>query len=612
MLENITANRVLVVGSWAKEEITVEHIKRTSPAEVHAFLDIANPGIIEKADSHRIGNSSNPDEVIDYALEQECDLVLVTTAAPLEHGLADALEEADITGFAPPREAARLEWDKSYARQLLRTAWPAAVPRFEVCEDSESAFRISEELDWQVAVKPIGLTEGLGVKVYGDQLQDPDAVRHYIDAVLEEGIGGRHRVLIEECLIGEEFTLQALVDGERMVPTPAIQDFKKLLPGERGPNTASMGSYAASGRLLPFLTQSHYDEAVEVMRATLRAVYDSTGVVCRGFLYGQFMVTRDGVKLIEYNFRPGDPEWLNTLATLETPLLDVVAELLRGGEPQAEFRDEASVVKYLVPERYPEELDQVLDVQFDVEALTDMGVDVYYSAGLDAEERLNVGSERGLCLLACAASIEQSHQMIEKAIDEIDGPFAHRPDIGSAALLRSKKQRVERLLEEAVEFRRCRQEDASAVHRFVASCPPLEAYPLHQYKILLRYFGSCSFVAERDSDIAAFEMGLPSERDPGTYFLWQIGVAAHFRGQGLAGRLLSHIEGELCEAGFERIEVTIDPDNTPSLRAFEKAGYRNISTEEDATVEKQGHQAVRDYYGPGRHFVLLSKSLRRD
>lgn len=159
-------------------------------------------------------------------------------------------------------------------------------------------------------------------------------------------------------------------------------------------------------------------------------------------------------------------------------------------------------------------------------------------------------------------------------------------------------------------FRQCRQEDAAAVHQFVASCPPLEAYPLHQYKILLRYFGNCSFLAEKDGRIAAFEMGLPSHHHTGTYFLWQIGVANEFRGEGLAGRLLGHIERELHKAGFERIEVTIDPENPSSLRAFEKSGYLNISSEEGDTVEKEGQRAVRDYYGPGRHFVLLSKDLR--
>jgi len=606
---NSSTRRVLVVGSWAKEEITIEHLQKTSPVEVFAFLDVANPGIMERAAGYRIGNSSNPDEVLAFAADEDCDLVLVTTAAPLQHGLADRLQEAGISAFAPPREAARLEWDKAFARNLLADCRPSALPRFRICDDVEDACRFSKELDWNIAVKPSGLTEGLGVKVFGDQLESPLDVGSYITEVLERGIGGRHQVLIEERLIGEEFTLQALVDGQRLAPTPAVQDFKKLLPGERGPNTASMGSYAANGRLLPFLVGEQYDEAIEIMRATLAAVEKRTGVSCRGFLYGQFMLTAHGLKLIEYNFRPGDPEWMNTLGTLATPLLDAVTELLQGQEPALEFRDEASVVKYIVPEEYPEKLDEILEARFDRQGLLDLGVHTYYSGGLDEQDRLNVGSERGVALLACAPSVERAHEKIEQAIDRIDGRFFHRQDIGSASLLRSKKSRVDDLLGAGREFRLAREEDAESVHDFAAGCPPLEAYPLHQYKILLRYFGGCSFLASRGGRIEAFEMGLPSHSHPGTYFLWQIGVAPESRGKRLAGRLLEHVEAEVRKMGYERIEVTVDPMNVPSIRLFEAAAYQNISRREGESIEAEGRNAVRDHYGPDRHFLLFEKSL---
>jgi phosphoribosylamine--glycine ligase len=600
--------RLLLVGSWAKEEITVEHLQATSEAEVYAFLDVPNPGILERADGCRVGRTGDVDAVADYAEELGCELVLVTTAAPLAAGLADRLEERDLRAFAPHREAARLEWDKAFARRRVAESSPEALPRFEVFDEAGEATAFAADLGWQVAVKPLGLTEGLGVRVAGDQLSGAEAVRDYIGEVLREGIGGRSQVLVEERLQGVEFALQALVDGERLAAFPAVADFKKLLPGDRGPNTASMGSWAAAGPLLPFMTREHYDEGVAVLRRTLEAMA-AAGTPCRGFLYGQFMITAAGLKLIEYNFRPGDPEWINTLAVLETPLLSAIDALAAGEEPELVCRAQASVVEYLVPEGYPEKLHQQLDLRFDRRRLADRGVRVYFSAGRGDSGRLEVGTERGIALLATAATIEQAHAELEEAVAGIDGEFFHRGDIGCAAQVRSKVERTARLALPRQCLRPASEDDFLAVCDLAAGCPPLEAYPAHQVKILLRYHGDVCFVAETDGEIDAFEMGFGSSRRPGTYFLWQIGVAPGRQGTGLGRRLLTHVEREVARRGWRRIEVTVDPENHPSRKLFEAMGYRNISRREGETVEVAGQIAVRDYYSPGRHFLLFEKEL---
>lgn len=156
-------------------------------------------------------------------------------------------------------------------------------------------------------------------------------------------------------------------------------------------------------------------------------------------------------------------------------------------------------------------------------------------------------------------------------------------------------------------IRRATQEDFLKVHKFISGCPPMENYPEHVYKIILRYFGDCCFVAEENGQIIGFAMGIVPQSFPGTYFLWQIGITPSRQGQGIGGKLVREVENELKKLEFKRIEVTIDPVNLPSQKLFEKMGYQNISERVGKTIEVEGNLAVQDYYKPGRHFMVYEK-----
>jgi phosphoribosylamine--glycine ligase len=294
----------------------------------------------------------------------------------------------------------------------------------------------AEKLDWKVVVKPIGLTEGLGVKIFGDQLKNQDDVVNYIHKVFDKKIGGDGKVLIEEKLQGDEFTIQCFVYGKHIISTPAVKDFKRLLPGDKGPNTASMGSYSDNGFLLPFMEQEDYLKAVNIIMKTLNVFNKETGEDCKGFLYGQFMKTKDGLKLIEYNFRPGDPEWLNTLLVMDDSLIDVIKYLMDEVQKPVNFENKATVCKYIVPEGYPKIMNQVLDVKFDSKKINELGVNIYYSSGLDNQGKLRVGCERGIAFISKEDSILKANEQIEKAISMIDGDFHYREDIGSEGMIK--------------------------------------------------------------------------------------------------------------------------------------------------------------------------------
>lgn len=599
--------RVLVVGSWAKEHATVVHLQAHDLVEVDVAMEIPNPALLELATESLVTGANPVTEILAFAEQRQPDWVLITTAAPLRAGLADRLEEAGFAVFGASRSASRLEWDKAFARELAQRWCPDVVPRFATFEDAATADAWAADHGWQIAVKPLGLTEGLGVRVAGDQLHGPAEVSTAIGEVLAaDGV-----VLLEERLLGPELAVQALVDGPLMVPTPPVRDFKKLLDGDTGPNTASMGSWTCADGSLPFLGPGEVDRAAEVMRELVAGLQEELGARYRGVLYGQFMCTRDGLRLIELNARPGDPEWLNTLAILDSSLLDAIAALRRGELPAPVWRNQATVVKYLVPLGYPAQLELDLSIEIERSSLDRHQVEGFLSGGLGDNGALQVGSERGVALRATAASVVDAHLRVESAIAEIGGDFHHRSDIGSAVQIREHHHVTP---PDAITLRPARERDAAAVTALAASCPPLDGYQLHQYSIFLRHFGDWCWVSDRDNEgethaLAGYVVAMPTTTSPDTVFLWEIAVDPALRGESLAQQLVAQVETRARERGFARVELTVDPTNAPSLRLFERLAYRNVSRREGAVLEVAGQPAARDYYGQGRHFVVLEKQL---
>lgn len=610
MTKTFHAKRILVIGSWAKEEITIENIKKKKGLEVYAYIDTPNPGIIARADGYRLGSLYQVDDIVEYARQCRADLTIVTTAAPLAAGLVNRLEEKKMPVFGPTKEAARLEWDKAFTRELLEKHIPQAIPRFKVCKSIDEAVEFAKELDWQVAVKPTGLTDGLGVKVAGIQLDGQTEIIDYIKEIHENEISGNSRVIVEEKMTGEEFTIQCLVYKDMFIPTPAVQDFKKRDNGEKGPNTASMGSYSDASHLLPFMNNDDYEQAVRIVKKTLSAFKKETDEWCNGILYGQFMLCADGVKLVEYNFRPGDPEWMNTVSILQDNLAPILEKMITGQTTAPNFLRWATVCKYIVPPAYPYKMNEPLDVSLDSEALEKLGVKWYWSCGQDRDGKITVGTERGIALLAQGKTIDDANRKIEKAVAAIDGDFYYRSDVGSREIIKSKIDHIYGNCNAEITTRTGNQEDFLPVHNFVSACPPLENYAEHVYKILLRNFGDTCFIAEARNRIVGWVLGFFSQtHDIPTYFLWQIGVAPFMQGFGIGKQLLADAEHALIEKGCKRIELTIDPVNTPSQKLFEALGYRNISDSENQTVTVAGNTAVKDFYRPNRHFMLYEKIL---
>jgi len=282
-------------------------------------------------------------------------------------------------------------------------------------------------------VKADGLTGGKGVKVAGDHLHSHTEALIYAQELLDNA----GQFVVEEKLIGEEFSLMSFSDGETLRHMPPVQDHKRAYEGDTGPNTGGMGSYSGENGKLPFLTQTDIEQAQEINVQTVAALMTAFEIPYQGILYGGFIAVENGVKLIEYNARFGDPEAMNVLSLLETDLLAVCQGITSQTLDQLEVRfgKQATVCKYAVPEGYPTQ--PVKGQIIDVSKVTTPDQLYYASVEADGETLKEAGS-RTVAVVGMAEDLATAERQAEKMVSAIAGPLFHRKDIGTADLIQRR------------------------------------------------------------------------------------------------------------------------------------------------------------------------------
>ncbi len=226
--------RILVVGGGGREHAITRALSCNSDVRIFSVMARRNPGIARLSESVLIGRETDVSKITQFATECGVESAVIGPEAPLEAGIVDMLEGAGIPCMGPNRIAARLETDKSFCREMMERDGIAGCPKYRVFHDSAAAREFIEAYDGDLAIKPIGLTGGKGVRIMGEHVDTRGAVEY------AESLGGD--LIVEERLIGEEFTLQAFVDGTHLVPMPLVQDHKRAYEGDMGPNTGGMGS----------------------------------------------------------------------------------------------------------------------------------------------------------------------------------------------------------------------------------------------------------------------------------------------------------------------------------------------------------------------------------
>ncbi|SDK20742.1 phosphoribosylamine--glycine ligase [Natronorubrum texcoconense] len=422
---------VLLIGGGGREHAIARALE-DSEADLYACAGNRNPGIARIATEFETLETTNPKAVVEYAEDVDATIAVIGPEAPLEAGVADELEAAGVYPFGPKEADARIETDKAFQRRFMEEHDIPGCPDFETFDDMEAACDFIDDYDGDLVIKPAGLTGGKGVKVIGDQVT-PEEGKAYIRE------SDYDRIVLEERLIGEEITIQALVANGGFETAPAVQDHKRAYEGDEGPNTGGMGSYSDVTNELPFMTEADYEEGVSIIEATVDALDDY-----RGILYGQFMLTSEGPKVIEFNARFGDPEAMNTLPVLETDFLDVLTAA-RDGEapPELEFAEQATVCKYAVPEGYPTDPEAGAKVQVDEESAGDALL--YYASVDERDDGIYTTTSRSFAVVGLAESITDAEEIAEDALAVAGDEGLHmRHDIGKPDLV---QQRIDHMNE---------------------------------------------------------------------------------------------------------------------------------------------------------------------
>lgn len=430
--------KIAAIGKSSRLHAIAKSLKasRHSP-DVFLLSDVDNPGL--RADAEVVvGSSEIEKDVSAFVQKVRPDLVVVGPEEPLAAGIVDMLRALDIRCVGPLRTLARLESSKAFTRQLLEKYGIPGNPEFRIFKSIDGVKDYLHTLG-EFVVKPDGLTGGKGVKVSGEHLQSIDEAESYCREILD----AKSLVIVEEKLDGEEFSYQSFFDGRNIAHTFPIQDHKRANENDTGPNTGGMGSYSFANHLLPFLSKDEIQEANEINRRVGEALLKETGQEYKGILYGGFMVTKRGLRVVEYNARFGDPEAMNVLSLLETDFVDICDAIVEGtlNELPVTFRKLATVCKYVVPNSYPGHLKEKEPAQVDVSALEEMArseprLHVYYGAVKGDDYRLT--GSRAIAVLATGTTLVEAEHVAEKAARTIDGPVYHRRDIGTAGLIQKR------------------------------------------------------------------------------------------------------------------------------------------------------------------------------
>ena len=434
--------KVLVVGAGAREHAICNVLK--DDVDLYSYISKKNPGI-SKISTYHIGDEGEVDKVAEFAKENNIEIGIIGPEAPLGKGIVDKLESIGVKCVGPTKSAARIETDKSFMRNLFEKYNIEGSLTYKVFDNTKDLNEFLDSYDKDVVVKPVGLTGGKGVKIVGDHLKDNQEAKEYASEVIDNAMGGFAQVIIEERVIGEEYTIQAFSDGTHLAPMPATQDHPHAFENDKGAITGGMGSYSDVGGLLPFLSQEDYDKSVKIMKEVIKAIAKEAEPY-KGILYGQFMLSADGPRLIEFNARFGDPEAMNVLPLMKTPMINVCKAIVEGNLDKVEFKNLASVCKYIVPKEYPETEHGQEPIEVDEESIKNLGADVFYASVSEDNDQIILSSSRALGIVAQGESIFEAEKIAEEACSYVKGNVYHRSDVGTKSLVDKRVKHMNEIL----------------------------------------------------------------------------------------------------------------------------------------------------------------------
>ena len=404
---------VLVLGSGGREHALAWSIAK-SPQVGDLFIAPGNGGTVQCGRNVPL-DPCDAEAVIGFSKDQGIGLVVIGPEAPLVAGVADAVRAAGIPVFGPNADAARLEGSKSFSKEfMIRHGLPTA--RYRACDCEADALAFVRETGAPIVVKADGLAAGKGVVVADDLEEAEEAVHDCFAGAF--GTAGSS-VVIEECLAGPECSMLAFITDGEAVCMPCAQDHKRAFDGDRGPNTGGMGAYSP----VPAVDDALETRMADIMRTAAVATKEEFGAGYRGVLYGGFMLTEEGPKLLEFNARFGDPETQAVLARFDGDVLDAFLAVAEGraGDVRPSWSDKVSVCVVLASGGYPGSYEKG-KVILGIEEAEEMDGVLVFQAGTsyNADDELITSGGRVLNVVALADSFEEARELAYEACDKIN------------------------------------------------------------------------------------------------------------------------------------------------------------------------------------------------
>ncbi|MBD5068377.1 MAG: phosphoribosylamine--glycine ligase [Alistipes sp.] len=417
--------KVLVIGSGGREHAIVDALTRSPQAE-KIYCAPGNAGIARQAECVPI-RETEVERLRDFAAAEGIGLTVVGPEVALAAGIVDVFKAAGLRIFGPTKAAARIESSKEFAKELMaRHGIPTAG--FRSFTEYEAARAYVAGRPFPAVLKYDGLAAGKGV-VIAQTLEEADAALR--DMLLDDRFGAG-KVVVEDYLEGPEFSFMCFVSGRRVWPMALAQDHKRAYDGDRGPNTGGMGAYSP----LPFITAEDEKYALEHILQPVADAMADEGCPFEGVLYGGLMKTAQGIRVIEFNARFGDPETEVVLPRLRSDIVDIFCAVAEGRDARLEWHDFATLGIVLASKGYP----GAYEKGYEIKGLDRVGGTVYHMGTRADGDRVLTAGGRVLFVVGQGATLAEAREkaLADVARIECDGLF-HRTDIGHRALDETEK-----------------------------------------------------------------------------------------------------------------------------------------------------------------------------
>jgi len=424
--------KVLVVGNGGREHALVWKI-RQSPLVGDVFCAPGNAGIAALEDCVPI-DTSNIVEVADFAQTVKADLTVVGPELPMVLGIADEFTKRGMSIFCPSRAAAEIEGSKAYARDFMEKH-KVPSPRFRICMTEEAAQNFIKEAPFKYpfVVKADGLAQGKGTVIVNDKKEAKDAVA----AMMQDkkfGTAGA-KLVMEEYLEGEEISFLLFSDGARVLPMVSVQDHKRALDNDRGPNTGGMGTVSPATNLS---MDAHKQIMHDIVLPTIGGLA-AEGRKYQGVLYAGLMITDGGPRVLEFNARFGDPETQVIMARMKSDLVPILKGVADGAlkETKIDWAKEPAACVVMASKGYPDGAETGKEIRGLDSLKGAPDVMVYHSATALRDGKVVTVGGRVLGVTALGANLDAAVQRAYEAVSKIsfDG-MQYRKDIGQKALAR--------------------------------------------------------------------------------------------------------------------------------------------------------------------------------